>query len=290
MLSGGGEGGGAMNHQIRELTASDGTKLAYHWWPVATPIATVGLLPGMAGHASQPGFEYLVQALTRAGISAAGLDLRGRGRSGGIRGHVDAWSEYISDVDLFLQLIVKEEPSSPVFLFGHSMGGLLALDAAMQPGVALAGVIACSPTLAMREVPPEVAEQVAELDRTAPTTTIPFVWVASSLTRDPAVQQAQEQDPLLLHAITARAAAEMARAIPRVQDRAAEFTLPLLLVYGTDDLLVPPSGSLDFFDRAGMSDRTMLRYEGSRHQPFADLDRDRVNSDIVDWITDHCSR
>ena len=280
-----------MDHDLGELTAGDGTRLVYHRWRVDSAVGTVGLLPGLAGHAGQPGYAFLVDALTQEGLAVYGLDLRGRGRSGGIRDHVDSWGDYFEDVDRFLRTVVEQETPRPVFLFGQSMGGLLALDYGTRPGVDLAGVVACCPALALQPAPPEQVAQLEELDRSAPTTLLPSpVQDMSVVTRDPTVQQALQQDPLVLREVTVRAETEMVRAIGRVQQQAPAFTLPLLLVYGTDDPLVPPSGSREFFEHAGSPDKTLLPCEGSRHQPFADLDRDRVNTDIANWITNRCPR
>jgi alpha-beta hydrolase superfamily lysophospholipase len=211
-------------------------------------------------------------------------DLRGNGRSAGQRAYVERWEEYREDLARFVATVRSEEGDLPLFLLGNSLGGLIALDYALHHPDGLRGVVAASPPLGRLGVPAPLLALGRVLSRVWPRFSIRTGMDLSGLARDPAVVEQVLADPLFHRVGTARLSTEVAAAIARVQEGAPRFPLPLLVLHGSEDRMVPPDGSRSFVPRVGHPDHQLREYPGAYHVLFADLDRERVLTDLEQWI------
>ena len=109
----------------------------------------------------------------------------------------------------------------------------------------------------------------------------------SGLARDPAVVESILADPLFHRRGTARLSTEVTAAIGRVHARAETFAVPLLILHGSADRMVPPDGSRSFFAKVSHPDREFREYPGAYHGLFADLNFDLVLRDLQRWIEEH---
>jgi alpha-beta hydrolase superfamily lysophospholipase len=159
------------------------------------------------------------------------------------------------------------------------------LDYALLHPDGLRGIIAVSPPLGRLGVPAPLLALGRVLSRVWPRFSIRTGMDLSGLARDPAVVQTVLADPLFHRVGTARLSTEVAAAIGRVQAGAPRFPLPLLVLHGSADRMVPPDGSRAFVPRVGHPDHELREYPGAYHVLFADLDRERVLADLDQWIT-----
>jgi len=270
------------------LTASDSMLLSYRYWlPDEPPEAVVAYLHGVGGHSGQPTYRYLIESLVSSRRAVYGLDLRGFGRSEGRRGHVDDWRNYLSDVSAFLATVRREYPQVPMFLFGQSLGGLIALEYAIEADRLLSGVIVSAPAVAQRDAPVWLHAMVHGLSKVTPTVSVNPHVDPAAFTRDPAEVVKLVADPLRYPKVTVRFAVEYEAAVDRVLSEAPLLNVPLLIVVGSADTVTPPRASQSFCDRVIIEDKTLKMYDGGFHQPILDIERDEVLSDIGRWITDH---
>jgi alpha-beta hydrolase superfamily lysophospholipase len=109
----------------------------------------------------------------------------------------------------------------------------------------------------------------------------------SGLARDPAVVDTILADPLFHRRGTARLSTEVTAAIRRVHARAETLSVPLLILHGSADRMVPPEGSRRFFSRVGQTDRELREYPGAYHGLFADVGHEDVLKDAEQWIEGH---
>jgi alpha-beta hydrolase superfamily lysophospholipase len=229
-------------------------------------------------------YPSLVEHFTGRGFALHAMDLRGNGRSDGQRAYVERWEEYREDLARFVTLVGEEEQGRPVFLLGNSLGGLIALDYAFHHPDGLRGVIAASPPLGRLGVPAPMLLLGRLLSHLWPRFSMRTGMDLSGLARDPVVAQTVLADPLFHRVGTARLSTEVTRAIARVQAAAPRFPLPLLVLHGSADRMVPPDGSREFVARVGHPDRELREYAGAYHVLFADLDGERVLADVEQWI------
>ncbi len=265
------------------FTGAGGVSLFRQVWRPAGPSRAVLLnIHGLGDHSGL--YPALVEHFTARGVTVHAMDLRGNGRSGGQRAYIERWEEYREDLGRFVALVREEEAGRPLFLLGNSLGGLIVLDYALHHPEGLRGVIAASPPLGRLGVPAPLLALGRVLSLVWPRFSIRTGMDLSGLARDPVVVQTVLADPLFHRVGTARLSTEVVAAIARVQAAAPAFPLPLLVLHGSADRMVPPEGSRAFVARVGHPDRELREYAGAYHVLFADLDHQRVLTDVERWI------
>jgi alpha-beta hydrolase superfamily lysophospholipase len=275
-----------MKHTEGKFAGAGGLELFYQaWQPDTPPRAVIAVVHGLGEHSGR--YLNVVNRLAPHGYSLYGFDLRGHGRSPGQRGYINSWEEYREDVRAFLRFVNEQEPGRPLFLLGHSLGGLIALEYVLHFPEGLTGVIASSPALAQANFSPFLLTLSRILSRLWPTFSLNTGLDATTISRDPAVVTAYVGDPLVHGLGTPRLATEAAAAMEWTQAHAADLRLPLCLLYGSADKLVPPEGSRAFFERVTCADRKRIEYPGGYHESFNDVHREQVLDDVEQWLAQH---
>jgi len=253
------------------------------WRPAGPARAIVINVHGLGDHSGL--YPTLVEHFTARGIAVYAPDIRGNGRSPGQRAYVERWEEYREDLERFVAEVRREDPGCPIFLLGNSLGGLIVLDYALHRPEGIRGVIAASPPLGRLGVPVPLLALGRVLSRVWPRFSLRTGMDLSGLARDPVVAETVLADPLFHRVGTARLSTEVIAAIQWVQAGAPRFPLPLLVLHGSADRMVPPDGSRAFVARVGHHDRELREYAEAYHVLFADVDRERVLTDAEQWIT-----
>ena len=263
---------------------------ARRWGPPCAPRAAVALVHGFGEHSGR--YANVVGPLTAAGFAVHGIDLRGHGRSPGRLGHIDAWSDYRDDVDRYLDHVRSQEaPGTPVYLYGHSLGGAIVLEWGLRRQSGDEGVVASSPALRPKGVRSPVLEGLAGvMSRVWPTFAFDLPLENEALSRDPERIAAVRADPLCHRRLTARATVTTLDALAWTEAQAGEWRLPLLIFHGTADRVIDPAGTIDFAEAAragGATDVELHLYEGVYHEAHNDLDAAAVEADVVAWLDRH---
>jgi alpha-beta hydrolase superfamily lysophospholipase len=252
------------------------------WEPDGRPKAVVGLLHGLGEHIAR--YAAMAQALVKANYAVVGFDLRGHGRSGGRRGHTPSFEALLDEIDDLRDRIKERHPGRPVFLYGHSLGGELALVYALKRKPKIRGVIATGPWLrAVVPAPPLKVAVARALNPILPIYTERWAQLAEDLSRDPGVRSEFEHDPLVHNLITARMYLESRDAGLWAIEHAAEFPLPLLLMHGTADKLTSWEASGEFARRLGKR-CTWKSWEGWYHELHNEPAASKVNQTAMRWM------
>lgn len=262
-----------------------GVTLHYRSWRPAHPRAVLVIVHGLAEHSGR--YDNVVQYLAPRGYAIYAFDLRGHGRSHGQRGHVDAWGEYRADLGTFLARVAQWEPNLPCFLLGHSMGGVIVLDYVIEHPGGLTGVIVSAPALGRIALPRPLLALAYVLNRVRPRFSVRLPLSPGAVTRDPQMMDSIDADPLIHDRGSARLGVELRRAGRRVEARARELRVPLLILHGGADRLVPLEGSRRFARRVLYPDKELLEYPGGYHELFNDVIRERVLADVERWLARH---
>lgn len=275
-----------MKHKEGTFSGAHQLELFYErWQPDLEPMAVLALVHGFGEHGGR--YNYLVDYLVGRGYAVYAFDHRGHGRSPGARGHIQRWSDYRADVEAYLKLIGGQNPGLPLFLLGHSLGGLIAADYVLHTPVGLRGVILSSPYLAQANISPALLALSRVFSFVYPALAINTKLDVNTISRDPVEVKRYAEDPLVHSTATARFGTEAASALAWVQAHAADWKLPLLLYYGTNDQLVPTEGSRRFFAAVGIKDKTRVEYPGGYHESHNDLHRAQVFADVERWLEQH---
>jgi alpha-beta hydrolase superfamily lysophospholipase len=271
--------------QEARFAGKGGLNIAYKVWRPAGPARAVMLIvPGFNSHSGY--YAWTGQQLAANGIVTYAVDLRGRGKSDGERYYLDSFADYVGDVDGLAAVARAENPGLKTFLFGHSAGGVVACAYTYEHQRELAGLICAS--FAFQVPAPDFAVAALKgLSHLAPHAHV-LMLPNKAFSRDPKAVAAMDNDPLIAHETQpTKTVAELAREDDRLKRQFPEFTLPLLIMHGTDDKATKPSGSQLFFDTAGATDKTLKLYDGHFHDLLNDLGKQEVFDDIQGWVDAH---
>lgn len=272
-----------MASSVEHRPARDGTPLLVRRWTPESgrPWASLVLVHGLAEHSGR--YEHVGDRLAVDGIEAHALDLRGFGGSGGRRAWVDRWSQLHDDVEGFLVAVRAGAPDLPVVLYGHSLGGLIALGYVLD-GRARPDLLVLSAPAIDASIPAWQRALLGVLGRLAPRMRISNRLASDSLSKDPAVWDDYQADPLNEHRSTVwfgRAGLAEQQRVARALDRLA---IPTLVIHGADDRLVPSGASAVLEGRRGVTRRV---YDDVRHELHNEPEREAVIDDVVAWIRDN---
>ncbi len=275
-------------HRDGTFVGADGLPLYYQAWMPPHGQQKKAVLINLHGLGDHSGlYPTLADHFPARGIALYAYDMRGNGRSPGQRAYLRGWHEYRADLHAFVDRVRKWEGGLPLFILGNSLGGLVVLDYALHHPAGLSGVIAAAPPLGEVGVPPFLMALGRVMSRIWPRFSLEVGMDLSGLARDPAVVNTVLADPLFHRRGTARLSTEVTAAIRRVQARAETLSVPLLILHGSADRMVPPEGSRRFFNRMNQPDREFREYPGSYHCLFADVGQEEVLKDAERWIEQH---
>lgn len=270
-----------MERKSQQLTASDGVTLYWQAWePDGNAEATVCLLHGLGEHAGR--YDHVARAFTAQGIAVHAIDLRGHGRSEGLRGHTPGLDQWLDDIRL---LIDHANASKARFLYGHSLGGSLTLRFGLRPSTPLTGIIATGPALRRSFEVPTLKLLLGRLmSKVWPTFSQHSGLNPHDISRDESVVQAYINDPLVHDWASARLFIEATGAGEETLARAAEFNQPLLLICGQEDRIIDVAACEAFFEAATSEDKTLRILPGLYHEVHNEPEKARVIEDIVTWV------
>lgn len=264
--------------------AFDGLTIFHRaWLPDGDPKAVVLLFHGLGEHSGRYG--HVAEALVDRGYAVHALDHRGHGRSEGKRVFVRDYGEFQRDLVQFRRLVEQEHTRLPLFVLGHSMGGNLAMGHVLDHQEGVRGLALSGAALAVTpDVSPALQKVAGVLAKVAPGLR-PQGLDANAVSRDPAVVQAYLSDPLVYSGkVSAGLAGALFGAIDRFPARFAELRLPLLIMHGTADRLVPVSGSRALEVGATNAAVTTHYYEGLFHEILNEPEQQQVIGDLLAWL------
>jgi alpha-beta hydrolase superfamily lysophospholipase len=265
-----------------ETLENQGLKIFFRsWLPTMPARGAVVVVPGFNSHSGY--YAWAAERLAAVGQATYAVDLRGRGRSDGERFYVDTFGDYVSDIAALVDLVRSRHAGLPVFVLGHSAGGVLACLYTLDHPSTPAGLICES--FAFQTPAPDFALAVLKgLSHVAPHAHV-LRLKNEDFSRDPQVVAAMNSDPLIAHETQpTKTVAELVRSDERLKEEFARIRLPLLILHGTADKAAKASGSQLFYDRAGSTDKTLKLYDGHVHDLLNDLGKDTVMTDITSWL------
>jgi alpha-beta hydrolase superfamily lysophospholipase len=255
--------------------------LVRSWRPSEKPRAVVVIVPGFNSHSGY--YSWVAEQFAADQLAVYAVDLRGRGLSDGERYYIEKFADYVHDVERTMALVKLQEAGLPVFLLGHSAGGVVSCLYTLEHQSELSGLICES--FAYQVPAPDFALAVLKgLSHLAPHAHV-LRLKNEDFSRDPEVVERMNTDPLIAHETQpTKTVAEMARADERLRREFPLITLPVLILHGTLDKATKPSGSQQFHDSARSSDKTLKLYDGYFHDLLNDVGKEAVMSDIRNWV------
>lgn len=255
------------------------------WLPEnGEPRGVVFILHGLSEHSGR--YHHVAEALTDEGLACFGIDHRGHGKSGGTRGYLPAPQLAVEDLSKLHQIARAKYAGITAFAFGHSMGSLVGLGYILRYPGRLQGLVTCGAPLHGEFARP--AWLVALCLKAAPY--IPKLRLSppgapSVLTADADMLREWLADPLVDRGMwRVGTSAALIRLCRDIRRDAAAIDLPLLIMHGTADRLVPATGSEFLADAVSSNDVMLKLYPSLRHELVNEVCRNDIINDIRDWL------
>lgn len=248
---------------------------------VEKPRAMIILVHGLGEHINR--YSSLAELFSRNGISLAGVDLPGHGRSDGKRGHIRNYDSYNEMADILIRECSKTFPEIPVFLYGHSLGGGIVLNYLLTKCPDIRGAIVTSPWLRLTFHPEESKIKMAGfLKNIVPKLTLPNGLVPDHISRDKKVVADYINDPMVHRKISVSLIHEAFANGSEVLKNAQQLKIPVLLMHGSDDQICSPDGSREFASKTTMAELKI--WDDGYHELHNELFKEEVFDYIINWI------
>lgn len=268
--------------------SKDGTRLFHAALVVEDPKAVAVFVHGYADHSGR--YRHVMEAFAEAGYSSHALDYRGHGRAEGRRGYVASFDDYLDDLEAFINRVRVQSDGLPLFIVGHSHGGLMTARYLAKRGSpeGLAGVVLSSPYFRLRLEPGRFQLfQAKVVGKIIPYLPVKNPLTVDQLTKDPQMREWSENDPLRHSVVTPKWFTESNAAQDAVFEDTAAITQPLLVIHGAEDPVARPDASKAWFDAVASTDKKYVSMEGMLHESFNEVDRAAAIALVVEWMGAH---
>ncbi|CAM6106073.1 unnamed protein product [Calypogeia fissa] len=275
-----------------EVVNSRGQTLFTQSWMPASPNAiknlkgVVILLHGLNEHSGR--YDNFACQLNSQGYGVYAMDWIGHGGSDGLHGYVESLDQVVLDTKLYLKLVTADHPDVPVFIFGHSTGGAIALKTSFiaSDEKMFRGIVLTSPAVRVKPAHPLVGALAPLFSILLPRYQIKLATRAGVVvSRDPLAVIAKYNDPLVYTGpIRIRTGTEILRIGTFLQNNFEKVTIPFFVLHGSDDKITDPTGSQDLYQKASSEQKSIQIYEGLLHDLLFELEKDVVIRDIISWL------
>ena len=272
-----------MQHSEAFIHGFNGLQLyTQRWQPEGEAQGVVLILHGIGEHSSR--YANVVNSFVPAGYAVATFDLRGNGKSEGKRGFIMAFDEFREDLNIVHQEVRNVFPDMPLIMYGHSLGGLIALDYVLRDASDFHCLIVSAPSVGEPGFPKPVIMASKVLSVVAPRTILHTGLDPGGISRDEQVVKDYLEDPLVHDMGNARFGGEALKCMDWVNANVGELQLPLLVMHGELDTIAFTKNSRALFESAGSEDKTYREYPGGFHEPHNDIDHEMVLDGVAGWL------
>jgi len=265
------------------VPGAGGTRLFYRQWLPPEPTCALLLVHGLAEHSGR--YEPMAAWFAERGCAVHAYDHRGHGHSDGPQGHLRRFDDYLDDLSAILDRVREQHPTLPVYLVGHSMGGLVVAAFVRERSSDIAAAVTSGAALQLSDDRPGWMIPAARiLGRLLPRLRMDNGIDPEDLSRDPEVVRAYVADPLGFTKITTSLASQLFDAIHRTGVGGKDVRLPMLILHGEADSICPAEGSRAFHAQLDPAQSSLRIYPELRHEIFNEPEREQVFEDLLAWL------
>lgn len=265
------------------LTSSDNLWLnGENFLPTAETKAAIVLIHGMGEHFGR--YKHVVEFFNSIGYAVIGMDLRGHGTSQGRRGHIDTYQQLMDDIDLLVKKAHELFNGLPLIMYGHSLGGNIAANYVLRRQPALMGLIVTAPYFKLAFDPPAWKVAMSKImAKILPALTMPTGLELAALSKDQAVVDAYQNDPLVHDKISAAFFTNVHAAATYPIKHAEELKIKTLVMHGLADRITSFKGTTAFA-RNNPELVELKLWEGLYHEIHNEKEKQQVFDHIAGWL------
>jgi len=262
-----------------DVLSEDGLLLSYYRWVPTRPKAAIVISHGWSEHAGR--YDSLARWFASHDYEVHALDHRGHGQSAGGRGHVASWSEYTQDLEQ-LRLTIDQEYQ---YLIGHSMGGMISILHLLDYPERFNAVALSGPAADLSIQVPKAKYLVSKtLNRVWPTLSLKNDFDPNWVCSDKAIVDAYIHDPFNHGVVSVSWFVNFLNNIQRVSQQAGSITTPVGIWHGSEDKLVEPWVSKNFFDRLTIDQKSHTLIEGAFHEILYEPNWKDTAQKMKNWL------
>lgn len=272
--------------ESRKITTFDGKNLYFWYNLIDKPNNTLLLVHGFGEYSER--YTKLFEILNKEGISTFAFDLRGHGKSEGIRSYISKFEDYIADLTIILDIVKEISKVDQISLLGHSMGGLIASYYANRYQNNIRTLVLSSPFFGLSmEVPfiKKIAGNIASA--LVPSFSMPAGIKGEFCTHDEEIAKSYDNDPLINKYATARWFTEITKAQKDIEEVAQKIEIPVAILSAGDDKLVSLEAEKRFFENLKSKDKYQKIFEGFYHEIFNEVKKEEAISELINWLKNH---
>jgi len=276
-----------MEHTEGTFQGTRGLEIYYQTWlPEGDPKAAIIIVHGLGEHSGR--YDNVVDHMVPLGYAVYGFDLPGHGKSDGTREFVEQFKDYSDTLTTYRKMVEGWQSGKPIFLLGHSMGGLITTQYLIGHSKDFSGAVISAPAITVPENITQMTITLGKLfSKIAPKLGV-MALDANMISKDPAVVEKYVHDPLVFHdKTTARLSAELLKTMMQVDQDMEKITVPMVIVQGSEDKLANPQGAKTLYAQAGSMDKTLKIYDGLFHEVFNEPEKALVLSEVASWLEAH---
>lgn len=261
---------------------AEGIKLFAVDYPVKHPKAVIALVHGQGEHIGR--YAHVAKWYNKHDVALMGFDQQGYGRSEGKRGHADSLDVLLDDIGLFLEKTRERYPDTPLFLYGHSLGGGLCLQYVLQRDPVFAGLIVTSPLIRLAFQAPALKVIIGKLlRRIMPTLTLPTGLAANFISHDPEEVRKYKTDPLVHDKLSAAAGIAILEMGEWLDHFSGVFSIPVLMMHGADDKITSAVATRAFFGRVA-GEVQHKEWPGLWHEMHNEKEKEQLFTYTLAWM------
>ncbi len=278
-----------ISHQAFNVISRDGTFLQGRYWkPEKSPIATICIIHGLGEYSMK--YDAWARRLCAENYMIYAIDYRGHGQSDGKRGHIDNINDFLNDIGALFRRCKSNFENIPCFIYGHSMGGNLALNFLMKRQQDFAGAIITSPWIQLSKPPSLLRQRLLHwLNPVFPETTFNSGVKSGHMSSKSPENNKKKKDPLEHKRISIRLFNEIEKGAKNILAWKTAVEIPLLLLHGADDPLTKPEGTKLIADK-NPELFTIINYPETLHEIHNEPASDKAFNDITQWLSNQISK
>ncbi|ANB58376.1 phospholipase ytpA [Anoxybacillus sp. B7M1] len=244
-------------------------------WEAEQAKAVVVIVHGAAEHHGR--YKWLIEMFRLHGFHVVMGDLPGQGTTTRRkRGHIGSFDEYINEVADWIK--AAQAFQLPIFLLGHSMGGLVVIRALQEKRLPVKGAILSSPCLGLVTYPSKGLDLLSKvLNHIAPSMLFDSGLSVEAATRNEEVREMDKNDSLYVTKVSVRWYRELVKAMQIASRKIHKISdIPLLLMQGGNDKIVDKVVVKEWFDKLPVSEKVYKEWNLLYHEIFNEPEREAV--------------
>lgn len=272
-----------MTESIFSFSSTDGIKLEGVDWSIEQPKAVIALIHGHGEHKMR--YEHVANYFCNKTIAFVALDHRGHGKSEGKIGHTPSYDQWMEDVEQFLMQVRSRYNDTPLFLYGHSMGGNIVINYLLKKGTKdIKGAIVTDSLFRIAFEPPKWKVVLGKMMANIwPSLAQPTGLDPNHISTDSNEVEKYINDPLIHDKMSAKMFVEIFAATERAMEKASSLKTPLLIMHGMADEITSYKGSEEFANKS--NDLVTLKlWDGMYHEIHNETDKQKVLNYESEWL------